>query len=90
MDIVLLTQDQCAFCDQAKEGLERLSKEYGFAVSTVHLNTAEGQTLAERGGVLFPPGVFVDGEAFSYGRLSERALRRELDRRGRVAGGGSK
>ena len=28
--------------------------------------------------VPFPPGVLIDGEAFSYGRLSERKLRREL------------
>jgi hypothetical protein len=30
---------------------------------------------------VFPPGVFLNGEPFSYGRLSERKLRRELDRR---------
>jgi len=41
----------------------------------------EGQALAERGGILFPPGVFLDGAPFSYGRLSERRLRRELRRR---------
>ena len=35
----------------------------------------------------FPPGIFVDGEPFSYGRLSEKKLRRELDRR--RAGGAS-
>ena len=34
-----------------------------------------------KGGLLFPPGVLIDGEPFSYGRLSERKLRRELDRR---------
>jgi len=28
----------------------------------------------------FPPAVFVDGQPFSYGRLSERKLRRTLDR----------
>ena len=41
----------------------------------------EGQVLAERSGVLFPPGIFLDGEPFSYGRLSERKLRRELEQR---------
>jgi hypothetical protein len=30
---------------------------------------------------MFAPGVLVDGEPFSYGRLSERKLRRELRRR---------
>ncbi len=31
--------------------------------------------------MLFPPGIFLDGEPFSYGRPSERKLRRELERR---------
>jgi hypothetical protein len=31
--------------------------------------------------VLFAPGVLVDGEFFSFGRISERKLRRTLDQR---------
>jgi len=34
-----------------------------------------------KGGLLFPPGILIDGEPFSYGRPSERKLRHELDRR---------
>lgn len=81
MEVTLLTQENCAFCDQAGELLERLSAEYGFSVSTLDLNSPEGQVLAWRGGVMFPPGIFIGGEPFSYGRLSERKLRRELERR---------
>ena len=81
MEVTLLTQDNCAFCDQAKDILDRLSGEYALSVSTVDLATPEGQALAERGGVMFPPGIFVDGEPFSYGRPSEKKLRRELDKR---------
>jgi glutaredoxin len=81
MEVTLLTQENCAFCDQAKEMLDRLSVEYPISVSTLDLGSPEGQALAERGGVMFPPGIFIDGEPFSYGRLSERKLRRELDRR---------
>jgi hypothetical protein len=33
----------------------------------------------------FPPAVLIDGEPFSYGRLSERKLRRDLARRGIAA-----
>lgn len=77
----MLTQENCAFCGQAKEILDRLASEYGVSVSTMDLDTSEGQGLAERGGMMFPPGVFVDGEPFSYGRLSERKLRREIERR---------
>ncbi len=81
MDIVLLTQANCAFCDQAKEILARLAAEYPLRVTTLDVNSPEGQALAMRGGVLFPPGIFIDGAAFSYGRPSERKLRRELERK---------
>jgi glutaredoxin len=81
MNILLLSQEQCEFCTQAKEMLARLSVEYGFSVSTLDLGSLEGQRLAERSNVLFPPGIFLDGEPFSYGRPSERKLRREIERR---------
>ncbi len=81
MEVTLLTQQNCSFCDQAKEILDRLSPRYGFAITTLDLGSVGGQQLLERGGVMFPPGIFIDGEPFSYGRPSERKLRRELDRR---------
>lgn len=81
MEILLLTKEQCGFCTQAKEMLDRLAVEYGFSVSTLDLGSPEGQALAVRSGVLFPPGIFLDGEPFSYGRPSERKLRREVERR---------
>jgi len=79
--VLILTQEHCGFCEQAKEVLDRLSVEYGFSVSTLNVGSPEGQTLAMRGGVLFPPGIFLDDEPFSYGRPSERKLRREIERR---------
>jgi len=81
MNVTLLTQEDCAFCDGAKEILAHLSAEYGLSLETVDLDSPAGQRLAERGGVLFPPGIFIDGEPFSYGRPSERKLRREMERR---------
>ena len=81
MNVLLLTQKNCGFCRQAKEILDRLSVEFGLTVSTLDLDSHEGQVLAERSGMLFPPGIFLDGEPFSYGRLSERKLRRELEQR---------
>lgn len=81
--VLLLTQAHCTFCDQARQLLGRLANEYPLTVSTMDLASPEGQALAEAHGVLFPPGIFLDGEAFSYGRPSERRLRREVDRRTR-------
>ncbi len=81
IDILLLTQENCGFCEQAKNILERLSREYWITITTLPMDSPEGQELATKGGLLFPPGILLDGEPFSYGRLSERKLRRELDRR---------
>lgn len=80
-EVLLLTQANCESCDEAKLVLDRLGKEYPLTVGTRDLSSPEGRAAAERVGVLFPPGVLLDGEPFSYGRLSERKLRRELERR---------
>lgn len=79
--ILILTQEHCGLCEQARDILERLTREYWLSVSTLDMGSPEGQRLAMQGGLLFPPGILIDGEPFSYGRLSERKLRRELDRR---------
>lgn len=79
--VTLLTQPQCGYCAHAKEVLRHLAAEYALTVREIELGTPEGQALAERGGVLFPPGIFLDGQFVSYGRPSERRLRRELERR---------
>lgn len=86
VEVLLLTQEACAFCEQARELLERLAGEYPLAITTGDLNSPVGRELAALGGVLFAPGIFLDGEAFSYGRPSERRLRRELRRRLGAAG----
>lgn len=78
--ILLLTQEHCGFCEQARDILERLSHEYWLSVSMLDMSSPEGQRLAAQGGLLFPPGILINGEPFSYGRLSERKLRREMDR----------
>lgn len=81
VEITLVTQTDCHLCQQAADVLARLVADYPIRVTTVDLASAEGQRLAHDGGVWFPPGVFIDGEPFSYGRVSQRKLRRELDRR---------
>ena len=77
-DVLLLTKDDCHFCEQAKDVLARLDSELGLEVRELPLDSEEGRDLAERSGALFPPVVFVDGAPFSYGRLSERKIRKAL------------
>jgi glutaredoxin len=79
--IVVLTQPACGLCDFAKSILGRLGEHYRLSVTEISLDTEAGRHLAAQAGVMFAPGVLVDGQPFSYGRLSERKLRRLLDQR---------
>ncbi|MBW3619042.1 MAG: glutaredoxin [Actinobacteria bacterium] len=81
LEVTLLTQDACGFCDDAKAILDRLADDHPIRVVELDLGTDEGRQLAERSGVLFPPGILFDGDPISYGRPSERRLRKELRRR---------
>jgi hypothetical protein len=81
IQVMLLTQTHCTLCEQAKVSLMRLAAEYPLTIVLIDLGTHEGKSLATRGGILFPPGIFLDGEPFSYGRLSERKLRRAVEQR---------
>lgn len=81
LDVLILTQDNCGFCEDAKMLFGRLSSEFALSVSTLAIDSPEGRALATRGGVLFPPGIFIDAEAFCYGRPSEGKIRREIQRR---------
>ena len=81
LDILILTQKNCAFCEVAKKLFDQLAREYPLAISTLGLETRDGQEMARQGSVLFSPGIFIDGDAFSYGRPSEGKIRREIERR---------
>jgi len=80
ISIVILTQQDCASCEAAKAIVERLARKYALSASAVSLDSPDGVALAEAGGVLFPPGIFINGNLFSYGGLSERMLRMEIER----------
>lgn len=79
--ITLLTQPDCTFCDHAKRVLNQVSADYPIHITEIDLASDEGRELARKGGVLFAPGVLIDGDPFSFGRLSERKLRHTLQQR---------
>ena len=81
LEVTLLTQEACAFCDDAKTILGRLEQDHPIRIVEVDLGSAAGQNLAQQAGILFPPGILFDGDPVAYGRPSERHLRRELRRR---------
>lgn len=78
--VTLLTQAECGFCEDAKQLIRRLANEYPLQLRTIDIDSPEGRHCAEKGGILFPPGILVEGEPFSYGRPSERKLRQTLAR----------
>jgi glutaredoxin len=78
--ITLLTQPDCTLCEHAKHVLGRIGQDHPLAVTEVDLTSDHGQQLARAAGVLFAPGVLVNDQPFSFGRLSERKLRRTLER----------
>ena len=77
-EIVVLTKGDCDLCEHAKATLGRLGAEFTLDVREVSLDSDEGAELARDANAPFPPVVFVNREAFSYGRLSERKLRKFL------------
>jgi glutaredoxin len=79
--VLVLTREQCHWCDEAKVILAQLTPDYDLSVATVDITTPQGEALALQNGILFPPGVFLDGATFSSGRLPQRKLRKELERR---------
>ena len=83
--VLLVSAPDCHFCAQAKAALDRLRREYALEVQEVSLASPEGQDLAARHGILFPPGLFLDGTFVGFGRASERKLRRLLEQRAHAA-----
>ncbi len=78
--VTLLTQADCALCEHAKKVLDRVAEDHPLKVTEIGLATPWGRELADRARVMFAPGILLDGRPFSYGRLSERKLRRALQR----------
>ena len=79
-EITLLTQEDCAYCEHAKKVLARVGADHLIKVTEIDITSRPGQMLAARAGVVFAPGLLVSGRPFGYGRISERRLRRTLQR----------
>lgn len=79
--VTLLTQPDCHLCDHAKTVLARIAADHPLWVEEIPLDSDDGHRHATRIGMLFAPGILIDGEPYGYGRLSERKLRKTLARR---------
>lgn len=76
--ITLLTQAGCALCEHAKTVLAKVGADNPLTVTEIDLASEEGRRIGAEANILFAPGILLDGRPFSYGRLSERRLRRAL------------
>jgi glutaredoxin len=79
-EITLLTQQDCGYCEHAKRVLARVGEDHPIEVTEIDIRGDEGRALAARAGVMFAPGLLVGGRPFGHGRISERRLRRTLQR----------
>ena len=81
MDVVVLAQTNCHFCEMATEILGSLEAEFNLEIRRVDLASQEGKLIAQKVGLPIPPGILIEDELFSYGRPSERRLKREFGKR---------
>jgi hypothetical protein len=79
--VTLLTQPDCSLCEHAKRVLAAVAADHPLTITEIPLDSPDGQRLATETGMLFAPGILLDGAAFGFGRLSELALRKALTRR---------
>ena len=79
LDVLILVQAGCHFCRDAQAMLDRLAGEYPLRIRTLDMSTPEGERIALEAGLLFPPGILVQGRPLCYGRPSEGKLRRAIE-----------
>ncbi len=80
ISLTLLTQQDCAWCSDGRELLAELSAVFPLHIEEVDLNTDRGRQLAGENHVMFAPGLIADNRLIAHGRLSKRALVRDLAR----------
>lgn len=76
--VLLLTAPECRYCADAKHVVDRLAEEFELDLETRSIEDEGGRALALEHGILFPPGIFIDGAFVQYGRPSERKIRQRL------------
>lgn len=76
--ILLLTAPGCRYCLDAEQVLAQLATAFEFHLETLSTEDERGRLLALEHGVLFPPGIFLDGELVQYGRPSAGRVRSRL------------
>ena len=79
LDVLLLTREGCHFCRDAEALLGRLGADYPLRVRIMDMASAEGERIALDAGLIFPPGIVLEGRPLGYGRPSEGKFRRAVE-----------
>lgn len=79
--LTLLTKSDCAWCNDGRKILKELSLEFPLQIEEVSLDSEHGRRLAAEHHLMFAPGLIADEHLIAHGRMSKRALRRDLSRR---------
>ena len=87
--VTVVTSPACHFCDDAREALRGLAREYPLTVEETAAGSPAGQALLRQHGTGMFPLVLVDGAFFAAGRLPRRKLARLLAARGAAATAGT-
>jgi hypothetical protein len=74
MIVTVVHSAACHFCDDAQSVLDDLAQTYPLMIDLVDIRTGAGQELIGLHRPPMTPLVLVDGEFFSFGRLSRRKL----------------
>ena len=77
--ILVVRGDTCELCTHALAVLDRVSSRHQLRVRILHADTEQGRAaLLAAGAAAFTPVLLLNGRPYAYGRLSERALHRDL------------
>ena len=76
--VLIVTAPDCHFCAELKVMLGLFAIEYPIEVEEVPLDSPRGWELAGSSAILFPPGLFINGEFLGYGRPSYKRIHRRL------------
>lgn len=79
--ITVVHSPACHFCDDAQAVLTELADHFPLNVDLVSATSPLGARLVHEHRAPMYPLVLVDGQFFSFGRLSQKKLRRLLQRR---------
>ena len=78
ISLTLLTKSDCAWCIDGRKILKELSLEFPLQIEEVNLDSEHGRRLAAEHHLMFAPGLIAGEHLIAHGRMSKRALRRDL------------